>query len=72
MSDWKSECIKWRGHILTGEHGHYCLEWDQLPVDETCPEWPCGCIVTGYPDGITRRNGEPYVPKMTLNRGVLK
>lgn len=43
--DWKQDCLKYRGKVLTGEYGHWCMEWDQLPVDETCPEWPCGCEI---------------------------
>jgi hypothetical protein len=40
---WKEDCLKWRGLLLTGKYAHWCDEWDGLPVDETCPEWPCGC-----------------------------
>ena len=40
---WESECLKWRGVVLTGERAHYCFDYDGLPVDETCVEWPCGC-----------------------------
>jgi len=54
---WVADCIRWRGKVLEGEHGHWCEEWDGLPVDETCREWPCGCLIVGYPDGKTRRNG---------------
>lgn len=44
MSDeWERDCLHWRGRTLTGQHKHWCDEWDGLPVDETCPEWPCGC-----------------------------
>ncbi len=35
--------MKWRKRVLTGEHAHFCNDWDGLPVDETTPEWPCGC-----------------------------
>ena len=63
MSDWKRDCMHWVGRLLTGEHGHWCEDWDGLPVDETCPEWPCGCVVTGYPDGIDRRNGIPVTER---------
>lgn len=40
------DSIKWRGHELTGRHTHWCPEWDGLPMDETCPEWPCGCEIS--------------------------
>jgi uncharacterized protein (DUF433 family) len=45
MHAWRSDCLEWRGRVLTGEHGHWCNEWDLLPVDETCDEWPCSCDV---------------------------
>lgn len=41
--DWHTDCQKWRGRVLTGKHAHWCAEWDHLPMDETCAEWPCGC-----------------------------
>jgi len=41
--DWKADCLKWRGKVLTGEKAHWCYEWDFLPIDETTPEWPCNC-----------------------------
>lgn len=40
---WRSDCMKWRGRVLTGEHSHWCIDWDDLPIDETVPEWPCAC-----------------------------
>lgn len=40
---WASDCRHWRGRVLTGPGAHWCDEWDGLPVDETTPEWPCGC-----------------------------
>lgn len=41
LKDWADDCAKWRGRPLTGEYSHWCNEWDGLPIDETCPEWPC-------------------------------
>lgn len=35
--------MHWRTRVLTGKYSHWCYEWDELPVDETCMEWPCGC-----------------------------
>ncbi len=40
---WKSECLRWRGRVLTGQYAHLCQDWDGLPIDETCIEWPCAC-----------------------------
>jgi hypothetical protein len=41
--EWELDCHLWRGEVLTGRKRHWCPEWDGLPVDETCREWPCGC-----------------------------
>lgn len=38
-------CMKYRGRLLTGVFRHCCFSWDELPFDETCPEWPCNCAV---------------------------
>lgn len=43
QEEWKSDCLKWRKVILTGKYSHWCYAWDFLPIDETCPEWPCEC-----------------------------
>ena len=40
---WKADCLRWRGRVLTGKHGHWCPDWDGLPIDETTTEWPCAC-----------------------------
>ena len=37
------DCMHWRGRILRGDYAHWCPEWDGLPIDETCSEWPCEC-----------------------------
>jgi hypothetical protein len=41
--DWIEDCLKWRGHVLTGRYTHWCYGWDEFPIDETCEEWPCEC-----------------------------
>jgi len=41
--EWVEDCKRWRGKVLTGEHSHWCPDWDLLPIDETTPEWPCVC-----------------------------
>jgi len=40
---WEEDCKHWRGRRLIGKYCHYCQDWDGLPIDETCPEWPCAC-----------------------------
>lgn len=37
-TDWAEDCMVWRGRILTGKKAHWCFDWDELPVDETCEE----------------------------------
>jgi len=40
---WIEDCLKWRKEILTGKKAHWCPDWDDLPIDETCREFPCVC-----------------------------
>lgn len=43
--DWEEDCLHYWGKVLTGEFGHWCWDWDFLPVDETCDEFKtCGCF----------------------------
>lgn len=38
--------MRWRGHVLTGDWGHWCNDWDGLPIDETTDEISaCECLV---------------------------
>ena len=41
--EWEADCLRWRGKVLTGRCGHWCPDWDDLPIDETSLEWPCAC-----------------------------
>jgi hypothetical protein len=43
QAEWAADCLRWRGRLLTGKFSHWCWDWDGLPVDETCPEWPDSC-----------------------------
>lgn len=38
---WKVDCQKWHGRVLTGNYRHWCPDWDYLPVDDTCIEFEC-------------------------------
>ena len=49
--DWTRDCLEWRGVLLEGRYAHWCPNWDHLPMDETCPEWPCQCGVDADIDG---------------------
>jgi hypothetical protein len=40
---WANECMHFYGRVLTGRHGHYCPDWDYLPLDETCPDVYAHC-----------------------------
>ena len=45
---WVDDCMHWRGVVLTGKKAHWCSEWDDLPVDESCREFKaCRCFDTG-------------------------
>ena len=45
LTDFDRESLKWRGVVLTGKYRHWCAEWDELPTDETCPEFEvCHCF----------------------------
>ena len=43
LPEWEADCEQWRGKTLTGTYAHWCADWDGLPIDETCMEWPCAC-----------------------------
>ena len=39
---WEEDSMRWWGRVLTGEHRHWCPDWDFLPIDETTTaEWEC-------------------------------
>jgi len=41
---WVKDCFRWHDKALTGDFGHYCPDWDYLPIDETCMEYQaCTC-----------------------------
>ncbi len=57
--DWRQDCLKWRGRVLTGRYAHWCIEWDGLPIDETTTmEWPCACTaeLMAEPPHVSRRD----------------
>jgi hypothetical protein len=41
MTDWEEDCMFWHGRILDGEKTHWCPDWDDLPIDDTCGEFEC-------------------------------
>lgn len=45
MTDWEKDCMYFRGEVLKGKHSHWCPEYDDLPIDETCEEYKhCKCF----------------------------
>lgn len=66
-ADWIADSMHWRGRVLEGRHGHWCYEWDGLPVDETCDEWPCDCDV-----GRPHRDAMPVVVRRDNVTGVIR
>lgn len=45
--DWINDCKHWHAKVLTGKYGHWCPEFDFLPIDETCDEFKfCVCEFT--------------------------
>lgn len=41
--DWIDDCFKFWGKTLTGNKAHWCPEFDDLPIDETCDEYDIFC-----------------------------
>jgi len=39
--DWEADCKRYAPKVLTGKMGHWCPDWDYMPIDETCPEFEC-------------------------------
>lgn len=44
--EWLDVSLRWHGRPLVGNHRHFCNDWDDLPIDETCPEFD-GCTCWG-------------------------
>lgn len=43
--EWIQDCVRYHGRELTGKYRHWCADWDQLPIDETCAEFEvCTCV----------------------------
>jgi hypothetical protein len=40
-AEWMQDCMHWWGRILLGGHAHWCNDWDDLPIDDTCAEFEC-------------------------------
>ena len=38
---WERDCERFFGKVLLGKYGHWCPDWDYLPIDETVDEFEC-------------------------------
>jgi hypothetical protein len=54
--EFKQDCLKWYGKVLTGKFAHWCYDWDGLPIDETCGEFTC-CHDVDDPEAEVFREG---------------
>lgn len=44
MTEFEEDCLRYHGRILTGLYKHFCPDWDDLPIDDTCAEYEsCTC-----------------------------
>lgn len=45
MTELDEDAIKFYGKPLTGKYKHFCVEFDDLPIDENCIEFKfCLCF----------------------------
>lgn len=48
--EWAEDCLRYWDTVLIGDFGHWCWEWDELPIDETCKEFEvCTCFEAEKP-----------------------
>jgi hypothetical protein len=48
--EWALVCARYHARVLMGDYAHFCADWDELPVDETCEEFECcTCYGEGKP-----------------------
>lgn len=44
IGEFNNDCLELYGELLTGANKHYCIDFDYLPIDDTCPEFEfCTC-----------------------------
>jgi hypothetical protein len=43
--EFQDDFVHWHGRTCQGAFGHWCPDWDFLPIDEFCQECAsCGCF----------------------------
>ena len=57
MNTWAKDCNRWHGRVLVGKYCHYCMDWDDLPVDDTVQEYEC-CTCPKCDDPECKHCGE--------------
>ena len=67
--DWAVESEAFHGHVLRGKHSHWCVDWDDLPIDESCHEYHLDqaipevtdipCSSCGFYSGNSGPSGNP-------------
>lgn len=55
--EWIDDCLRFHGIVLDGDFVHWCSEWDDLPIDETLPEFEfCICYTQEEKNKILLQN----------------
>ena len=70
-SDFTDDCMRWRGRVLNGDYAHWCPDWDGLPIDETCNEWPCNCGYKEWKDDTDAQPNPALKAAQEQTKGVL-
>ncbi len=61
VAEFETDCMKWRGRVLTGKFRHWCFDWDGLVVDETCgEEFDCCTCFTPEQKATVEVTGRQY------------
>ena len=72
--EWADSCLEWHGVILVGKYAHWCLDWDELPIDESCAEFMhCNCFVNEEEvDKLKKEIREKYFSEMGVDVEVVE
>lgn len=56
QQEFERESMRFHGRYLKGRYAHWCEDWDELPIDETCMEFcACTCYSGSSVDGIQEK-----------------
>lgn len=59
--DWVEDCNKFWGRVLDGPNAHWCLEFDDLPIDDTCIMEMSVCLCDA---GKIQPKSQEYIDKL--------